>query len=96
MKLKEEKKVSDQVNLELKEKILTLETSLGTKKQEFDNLNSQHEAARENLSDCQKRNSNLEREILQLQSNCKSLEIAASTNQLKSTSVSFLIFILIK
>lgn len=88
MKLKEEKKVSDQVNLELKEKILTLETSLGTKKQEFDNLNSQHEAARENLSDCQKRNSNLEREILQLQSNCKSLEIAASTNQLKSTSKS--------
>ncbi|XP_043461715.1 putative leucine-rich repeat-containing protein DDB_G0290503 isoform X2 [Leptopilina heterotoma] len=87
-KLKEEKNSLDQVNLELKEKILSLETNLSTKKQEFDNLNTLHEAARENLNDSQKRNSNLEREILQLQSNCKSLEIAASTNQMKSTSKS--------
>lgn len=92
MKLKEEKRNVDEVNHELREKITNLETKLEKKELEYENLHSIHETIKENFNDYQKKNSTLEREILQLQSNCKSLEIAASTKQTNSSSVSFFPF----
>ena len=84
----EEKRNLEEVNLELKEKLKDLEKILESKKQDFDNLNSDQAKTKEILNDFQIRNSLLEREISQLKPDYKVLENAANTNQRNVNSVS--------
>ncbi|XP_033228759.1 FK506-binding protein 15 isoform X2 [Belonocnema kinseyi] len=79
--LTEEKRNLEEVNLELKEKIKDLEILFKNKKQDFDNLISDKEKTEETVSDFQRRNSSLEREISQLKTDYEALESATSTKQ---------------